>query len=329
MESVLADFHQDKDIFCQLGMRENFNLPKLHSLIHYTAAIRCFGTTDNYNTETTERLHIDFTKDAYRASNRKDEFKQMTKWLERREKVWYHRNYSLWCTFSPSALSSDSSSTSLPNEPPPLISFYNPHRTTLLADLHITHTPRLPKWPTVSSVSLEKVHDQEKGYGASLFDAAFSRFVAAYKYPDLSHYHREWRLHELSPPFRSVPVYHKLRFFDNTYDSSETLDSVHASPRIYNKRGKLMTTSRFDTALIYVRDPNEGASSAMDGECCSPSEFFGVCSDSFQGYRSVVYAFFSHCRPLPRPLSLMMSSYCGNLLMSNGSQHFHEPLMQM
>jgi hypothetical protein len=69
METVLADFHRDKDIFCQLGMREHFNLPKLHSLIHYTAAIRCFGTTDNYNTETTERLHIDFDKDAYRASN--------------------------------------------------------------------------------------------------------------------------------------------------------------------------------------------------------------------------------------------------------------------
>jgi hypothetical protein len=90
--------------------------------------------------------------------------------------------------------------------------------------------------------------------------------LVSYKYPDLSSYHREWRLHELAPPFRSISVYHKLRFFNDDYDSSETLDSVHASPRVYNRKGKLLSASRFDTALIYVRDPKEGAVSAMDGE---------------------------------------------------------------
>jgi hypothetical protein len=180
MEAALADFHQDKDIFCQLGMRDHFNLPKLHSLNHYTAAIRRFGTTENYNTETTERLHIDFAKEAYRASNRKDEFKQMTRWLERREKLWYYRNYSLWCLFSPSIppSSGTSSPTDLsPPSPSPLVAFYNPRRTTLLADLQVTYTPRLPKWPTIKSISLTKVRDQEKEYGASLFDAAFACFI--------------------------------------------------------------------------------------------------------------------------------------------------------
>jgi hypothetical protein len=46
-----------------------------------------FGTMDNYNTEQTERLHIDFAKDAYRATNRKNEYMQMTAWLEHHEKV--------------------------------------------------------------------------------------------------------------------------------------------------------------------------------------------------------------------------------------------------
>ncbi|KAJ7906687.1 hypothetical protein B0H13DRAFT_1880374 [Mycena leptocephala] len=41
-----------------------------------------FGTSDNYNTEYTERLYIDLAKDAYRSTNRKDEFSQMTLWLE-------------------------------------------------------------------------------------------------------------------------------------------------------------------------------------------------------------------------------------------------------
>ena len=52
--------------------------------------------TDNYNTEQTERLHIDTTKDAYDATNHKDEFHQMTIWTERREKVQLHTSFIKW-----------------------------------------------------------------------------------------------------------------------------------------------------------------------------------------------------------------------------------------
>jgi hypothetical protein len=47
---------------------------------------KLFGASDNYNTEYTERLHIDLAKDAYRSTNFKDTFPQMTLWLERKEK---------------------------------------------------------------------------------------------------------------------------------------------------------------------------------------------------------------------------------------------------
>ena len=87
LDDSLALFHQNKSVFADLGMREHFNIPKLHSLIHYRSSIALFGSTDNYNTEQSERLHIDFAKDAYRATNRKDEYPQMTLWLERREKM--------------------------------------------------------------------------------------------------------------------------------------------------------------------------------------------------------------------------------------------------
>ncbi|THU95129.1 hypothetical protein K435DRAFT_666982, partial [Dendrothele bispora CBS 962.96] len=80
-------YRKKSNIFVELGVREHFNLPKLHFLYHYTRAIKLYGTTDNYNTESTERLHIDFAKNAYRASNYKDEYTQMTRWLERREKI--------------------------------------------------------------------------------------------------------------------------------------------------------------------------------------------------------------------------------------------------
>jgi hypothetical protein len=90
LQESLETFHMNKAVFVDLGTREAFNFPKLHSMLHYTSSIVLFGTADNYNTEQTERLHIDFTKDAYRSTNRKNEFMQMTTWVERRERVQQH-----------------------------------------------------------------------------------------------------------------------------------------------------------------------------------------------------------------------------------------------
>ncbi|KAJ6608216.1 hypothetical protein B0H10DRAFT_2166622 [Mycena sp. CBHHK59/15] len=88
LENALQRFHDNKSIFVDLGIRDDFNLPKLHFCRHYITYIKFFGTTDNYNTEYTERLDIDLTKEAYRSTNFKDEFPQMTLWLERKEKIY-------------------------------------------------------------------------------------------------------------------------------------------------------------------------------------------------------------------------------------------------
>jgi len=82
LEDCLATFHNFKAVFIDLGVWKNFNLPKLHSLGHYALSIRLFGMTDNYNTEQSERLHINLAKNAYCAMNWKDEYLQMTAWLE-------------------------------------------------------------------------------------------------------------------------------------------------------------------------------------------------------------------------------------------------------
>jgi hypothetical protein len=96
LDDVLWCFHTNKAIFVNLGIRKDFNLPKLHSYCHYVRSIKLFGTTDNYNTQYTERLHINYTKDAYRATNTKDEYPQMTRWLERKEKILQHDLYVKW-----------------------------------------------------------------------------------------------------------------------------------------------------------------------------------------------------------------------------------------
>jgi hypothetical protein len=78
-----------------MGVRKqnHINIPKFHSLLHYIESIKLFGATDNYNTETFERFHIDFAKEGWRASNRRDEFPQKITWLSRQEKISLFETY--------------------------------------------------------------------------------------------------------------------------------------------------------------------------------------------------------------------------------------------
>ena len=68
----LSHFHNNKDIFVNLDIHDHFNIPKLHYLKHYVNFIKLHGTTNNYNTEYTECLHINLTKDAYWSINWQD-----------------------------------------------------------------------------------------------------------------------------------------------------------------------------------------------------------------------------------------------------------------
>ncbi|KAG6816647.1 hypothetical protein H0H93_007857 [Arthromyces matolae] len=99
LQSSLDTFHANKDVFIELECREDFNIPKLHSMIHYVEAIRALGSADGYNTESPERLHIEFAKDAYRASNKRDYTEQMALWLQRREAMWICEGFCAWVEY--------------------------------------------------------------------------------------------------------------------------------------------------------------------------------------------------------------------------------------
>ncbi|KAL0960754.1 hypothetical protein HGRIS_005776 [Hohenbuehelia grisea] len=96
LDNALETFHQHKDIFIRLNVREHFNIPKIHQMVHYVASIKSRGTADGYNTESPERLHIDYAKNAYRASNRRNYTRQMTTWLNRQEAIAGFRSYVNW-----------------------------------------------------------------------------------------------------------------------------------------------------------------------------------------------------------------------------------------
>ncbi|KAJ7602777.1 hypothetical protein FB45DRAFT_982068 [Roridomyces roridus] len=213
LNSFLKRFHENKSIFITLGIRVHFNIPKLHNISHYTLFIELFGTLDNFNTETTERLHIDFTKDAYRASNRKDEYLQMTLWIERREKVLRHAKFVRW--------------------------------RQIIRHPHLQMT----KWPSVYGVSLTALVNK---YGAREFREAFARFVVGFCNPRLTTRQIEHEAANFSLPFQSLSVYHKIKVWNEDpfgrEFSNDIMDVIHARPGYTDKHGRLVG-GRFDTVL--------------------------------------------------------------------------------
>jgi hypothetical protein len=96
MTNALDIFNQNKAFFIQPGLHNDLNIPKFHSLMHYVDSIQLFGTTDNYNIEMFEQLHIDFTKKGWHASNQRDKFPHMITWLSCQEKISFFDNYLEW-----------------------------------------------------------------------------------------------------------------------------------------------------------------------------------------------------------------------------------------
>ncbi|KAJ7856057.1 hypothetical protein B0H14DRAFT_3085330 [Mycena olivaceomarginata] len=230
LDNALQRFHDNKSIFVDLGVRDEFNLPKLHSCRHYTPYIKSFGTTDNYNTEYTERLHIDLAKEAYRSTNFKDEFPQMTLWLERKEKIYRHENYIQWrLDGCPS---------------PPVIEDIYP-------GIVFERQLKMTKHPTLKSVRMSRLVTD---YGATLFRDALARYVVHLNNPDLSPLQVEQNSQDLSFAFNSVPVYHRIKFTTRDPYSvpggpDSVVDSIHVQPCKTLKNGEVFP-ARFDTALV-------------------------------------------------------------------------------
>ena len=228
LQDSLALFHDNKAVFVDLGTRQGFNIPKLHSLLHYVPSIMLFGTTDNYNTEQTERLHIDFAKDAYRATNRKNEYMQMTAWLERREKVQRHGAF-----VRRQQHGQPRTGATTPVGPPRAYHGY----------LEMT------KNPTITTVLFD---DLDEMYGASSFQDALANYIARINYPGASGLALRKKAEDTLIPFRGVPVFHRIKFKANNNHNksdSEVVDSVHAQPEKPNSHGEI-TPSRFDTVLV-------------------------------------------------------------------------------
>jgi hypothetical protein len=229
LRDALKRFHDNKDIFIDLGIRDDFQIPKLHSLDHYLMYIELYGTTDNCNTEYTERLHIDLAKEAWDATNGKDEFPQMTLWLERQEKFFRHAKF---ITNRQIGRRPDP-----PDRPNPGILYRR--------QIQMTRHPSKKHVP---------FHTLIHAYGATNFQDELAQFIVRLKNPRLRGAQLQQEMTNVRFSFNAVPVFHKIKF--TSYDpyvvggpKESVVDSIHVQPARKDKRNRDVP-ARFDTAVI-------------------------------------------------------------------------------
>lgn len=240
LRAALKEFHQYADFFITMGCRDHLNLPKLHSLIHYIESIEFFGTTDNYNTEMFERLHIDFAKYGWRATNQRDEFPQMINWLSRQEKIGQlEKDIESRLAFK---LPSDKSPSNLPQPFPPTpepIPHNNDGPT-----LTISKRPPHPARPIDHII---KLHCSPE----------FGRHLAAYLKTFIAP--PSIRADNLTLPFERLNVWTVLRINPAPlHDDPSEQELVRAEP-ISNKN----SVGRFD--LVLVKEDEEADTVEVTG----------------------------------------------------------------
>ncbi|KZT18788.1 hypothetical protein NEOLEDRAFT_1079352 [Neolentinus lepideus HHB14362 ss-1] len=243
MENALREFHEHKDIFVTLGQREHFNIPKLHAMQHYLAAIRSRGSCDGYNTESPERLHIDYAKEAYRASNKRDYQEQMTRWLHRQEAVAEFEAYLLWAERTSGTRGAATADTE-EDETETEREVGNPAVT---ASTHVRfilgHSQSLPRHPSFPSTTVTRI---QADFHATLFLDALGNYLTSTRPPNT-------RL--LSPNAADrFDVYKQLTIrrpiVPVISDTSKLQDKVRAIPAKQAKRGTTLVPGHFDMVLV-------------------------------------------------------------------------------
>ncbi|CAE6469638.1 unnamed protein product [Rhizoctonia solani] len=219
LDDALARFHEFKDIFVELGIRTDFNINKIHSMVHYSESIRQMGTADGYNTETPERLHIEFAKRAYKATNRRDFFAQMTLYLDRRERVAKFDSYLRWAI----PAYADSFRTQREVYEDPTAPGWQLARTSPIPPVPIAILPRV--------------------YGIRDFEYYMNEFFDDYQVPLV-----------FSPNDKLIVFPKATQIIDDAF-ATGLVDRVHASPAPPSASGSV---GSFDTVLIRKIEPGQG-----------------------------------------------------------------------
>ncbi|KLO05267.1 hypothetical protein SCHPADRAFT_839614 [Schizopora paradoxa] len=111
LRESLKKFHRNKGYISRTGIRDGtrtkgkFNIRKLETFHQTPRIIREIGSAPQFSTDYTERFHIDFAKDLYKMTNRKEWEGQMCRILDRFDKI---ALFSMALDWKLSAAASDS-----------------------------------------------------------------------------------------------------------------------------------------------------------------------------------------------------------------------------
>ena len=242
LERTLKEFHENKQVFIDLDIREHFNIPKVHQMIHYIQSIKSHGTADGYNTESPEWLHIDYAKDAYRASNKKDYFRQMTVWLGWQEAIARFaafQDYLTKCELAgETGLMEDEDEESVDgkeDESAAVVASTSQLRYTLAAK---------PGFPSLW------IHTISSNFHAKDFIDCFSAFIRhLYPPPSLPTLPNTLDFFHL---FKHLTIAHTSL---PAAGSSHFMDRIRTSPKVLADRSKTKSTpAHFDTVLVRTED---------------------------------------------------------------------------
>ncbi|KII84510.1 hypothetical protein PLICRDRAFT_117586 [Plicaturopsis crispa FD-325 SS-3] len=253
MQSALDEFHAHKDVFLRAGIREHFNFPKMHSLLHFLESIWSLGCLDGLNTESPERLHIDFAKRAYRAGNRRDYIAHMTTWLRRQEALDLRTAYLRWIEQLESGrrpwevddddFEEDEEDIEADDEIE--ASEEGPKKIADLVYSNVARAYQVAKAPSSRDVSVAEL---ERDHGAVDFVAALDDFLRVHlPHSTRPHAFDRFNIYKaisvLRPPMPHVA-------------DSKRLYRVRASPAKPRKGRRPGVPAHFDTALV-VEDEKE------------------------------------------------------------------------
>lgn len=256
MGNALDEFHHHKNVFIEFEARQpaHFNIPKYHMMEHYVELIRLLGSADGFNTEWSERLHIDYAKEAYRASNKKDYTIQMTVWLRRQETIDRFAMYLFWCrngTYVPGASASDNTKTSSQGAEPGTVEFFIPKhlKRKIQRTSAVMVTPTLYRVPANHPPSLRAVPASKivQQHNAKRFLPAVQTFLLAHNCTLAVHEYDDFKLFKKVdfdlPHIPEVSI-HKQR------------DCVRASPPTQPSGRQKGEPAHLDFALLRTGEKN-------------------------------------------------------------------------
>ncbi|KII88252.1 hypothetical protein PLICRDRAFT_111519 [Plicaturopsis crispa FD-325 SS-3] len=271
MQAALDKFHENKAYFIEEGIRKDFNIPKLHSLIHYLDSIRYLGSLDGLNTESSERLHIDYAKKAYRASSRKDYVIQMSTWLRRQEAIDRRTAYLAWLERQPGQETSCTSNSDSGEESDcydsddPAVDLEEESEareaTKSLAALQHSSVSRGYQIAKKSPFPLVSVEELEHAYSAGDFVATFEKFLGIHlpAAPSPNPFDR-------FDTYKAISI---LRPSATHCSDSKRIYRIRSTPAISPNgwRRRIPAPARFDTALVIEDEGLYRREGGMAGLC--------------------------------------------------------------